>query len=242
MKLVCAALPLFSLSAQAGPIPPPAPSAGYLETTCLRYNDGAPNQAEAANIAVSYGYNIGGASRSTGDDYEFAGTAPYPFKEFGLYYYDSGEFAGNAYYGLGGSVEQQQAAPSEDRKKFDAKCKACNPNELFWQGNCFKVPAPCDKYFDDGELTQAEAADVAVSYGYNLGGNGYEFAGTAPYPFKEFGLYYYDSGDFAGNAYFGLGGSVSQQQEAPSVDRLKFDAECKACKPSETFLSGKCYL
>jgi len=241
MKLVCAALPLFSLSAQAGPIPPPAPSAGYLETTCLRYNDGAPNQAEAANIAVSYGYKIGGG------EYEFAGTAPYPFKEFGLYYYDSGEFAGNAYFGLGGTVEQQQAAPSGDRLKFDAKCKACNPNELFWQGNCFKVPAPCDKYFDDGELTQAEAADVAVSYGYDLGGNGWEFAGEVREngefgKFLEYGLYYYDSGKYAGIAFFGLGGSVDQQQAAPSTNRKRFAAECKACKPSETFLSGKCYL
>merc|ERR1719461_288330 len=64
---------------------------------------------------------------------------------------------------------------------------------------------------------------IATSHGLKLGGGGYAFFGDYP----EYGLYYYDSGEYAGMAFFGLGGDVEKQKARKSGGRLRVTKRCK---------------
>merc|ERR1712014_92140 len=102
---------------------------------------------------------------------------------------------------------------------------------------------PCLKTFGDALLTEAEARVIAKSYGLSPGGKGqgYDFnEGDAP------GLYWYETGDYKGIAYFGAGGDVTSQRIAlaPKVGvgrRLRLPEKCRACKDSDVMIGGECY-
>jgi len=114
------------------------------------------------------------------------------------------------------------------------------------------VQNSCAKNWGDETITEEEAAKIAFSYGLKLGGGGYEFAGNASVdgPYKEYGLFWYKEGEYAGTAFFGLldtkGKSwvkmrIEQQKSPTTGDRFRLPEDCVACSPGDFMISGECW-
>merc|ERR1711865_231535 len=63
-------------------------------------------------------------------------------------------------------------------------------------------------------LTEDACATIAIANGVELGGVGYDFAGT----YGTKGCYWYSSGTYGGKAYFGTGGSDADMQTLGSLN------------------------
>jgi len=88
---------------------------------------------------------------------------------------------------------------------------------LKWSGE------DCSGISENDFLTQGQASIIANSHGLKLGGNGYAFAGN----YGTKGLYYYKSGRYAGMAFFGLGGSRSDQKAGVSGGKFRLPQRCR---------------
>merc|ERR1719461_2114690 len=111
---------------------------------------------------------------------------------------------------------------------------------------------PGAKNWGDQTITQEEAAEIALSHGLKLGGGGYAFVGIASVdgPYKEYGLFWYKEGEYAGTAFFGLldtkGKSwvkmrIEQQKSPTTGDRFRLPEDCVACSPGDFMISGECW-
>ena len=113
---------------------------------------------------------------------------------------------------------------------------------------------PCKEYFNDCNfLTVEEAQAIAESYGLSIGGDGFPFA-VEGYDNKGLYIYPYHS-KYAGNAYYGVGGDVYDQQttdigayEVPgdgSQYRLptytSLGRACKTCDEGDFLYAGNCF-
>jgi hypothetical protein len=134
---------------------------GITNNVCNTEND-------CKKLAESLGLQIGGGG------FSFAG----PYETKGLYSYNSGKYAGMAFFGRGGTEEQMKASVHGQKYR----------------------PVPC--------TSEDDCKKIAESLGLQLGGCGYDFAG----PYETKGLYSYNSGKYAGMAFFGRGGTEAQMK------------------------------
>ena len=150
-------------------------------------------QDECAAAADAQGLQQGGAG------YDFAG----PFGTKGCYSYDSGKYQGMAYFGTGGTESEMAAVPAPP--KYRIPCAPSAPN----------MPPPVGEHHDpnmqpglavnsdvEGDAQcntedSCEAAAVAEGLTYV----------TAKTEYTTKGCYGYSSGSYAGNVYFGMGGT-----------------------------------
>jgi len=54
-----------------------------------------------------------------------------------FFWYKDGAYNGNAYFGLGGSIENQRVALSRGKFRLPEKCVACGPEEIMIAGVCY---------------------------------------------------------------------------------------------------------
>jgi len=148
---------------------------------CEPYSEEACRKA-----ALNAGLELGG------DGYEFAGD--YGTKGCYAYVKAHGKYAGNAYYGTGGSVAEMS---TDLQPKFRPRYYQVGMHVKLWyrrRRSGLSVPRPYSQ----------EACEQAVQrWGLQLGGGGKEFAGA----YETKGCYAYRSGEFKGMAFYGTGGS-----------------------------------
>jgi len=75
----------------------------------------------------------------------------------------------------------------------------------------------CSSFYGTSESCKQASIDL----GLELGGDGYSFAGS----YSTKGCYTYKSGDKKGIAYFGTGGSASEEKAKPSSPKIRLDCE-----------------
>jgi len=137
------------------------------------------------------GANPGGSYQFTGD-YGQKGCYLYSEnvddKSYAFYKLHGGRMVRPTYYGEGGTTAEISGGATPPQYRVPGyDCKPCEPYSL-------------------------EACIRAVfSKNMHMGGKGYEFAS---FSHSQKGCYTYSSGDYAGYAYYGLGGSASENQAA----------------------------
>mmetsp|Transcript_145532 Transcript_145532/g.268314 ORF Transcript_145532/g.268314 Transcript_145532/m.268314 type:complete len:440 (-) Transcript_145532:165-1484(-) len=118
---------------------------------------------------------------------------------------------GDCFFGTGGTPSQKTAHPAAP--KYRVPGSLCEP---------------CDPY------TEQACLQAALMNGLHIGGSpdkAYEFAGD----YSTKGCYYYSNGDYAGYAYYGLGGTLEENEAPVSGDyKLRVPGyDCSVVEPGE---------
>jgi hypothetical protein len=154
---------------------------------------------ECRTAATNLGLGIGGAG------FAFAGD----YSEVGCYTYQSGQYAGMAWYGYtdaGTEVTDESALAALQLPK----------SRLPGTYDCTPPPSSIHCGFSEDECRSA-----ATRQGLQIGGAGWAFSGD----YSEVGCYSYQSGQYAGMAWYGYtdaGTGVTTASELPALTLPKY--------------------
>jgi len=156
----------------------------------------------------------------------------------GCYFYESGNFAGSAFYGTGGSIEEKRRKLALPQIRVaDVQCggemytatPTSNPTMM---PTYIPTMTPTATPTDDPANPKPKACsekenckNAALKLGLRIGGKGYSFAGN----YRTKGCYFYASGKYAGFAYYGTGGSIAEKSTILTFPKKRVaDVQCSA--------------
>lgn len=145
----------------------------------------------------------------------------------GCYFYESGEYAGSAFYGTGGSVEEKGSKLTLPQIRVaDIQCSGeITPTNI---PTITTTATPTDDPIKRKQKACSEKENcksAALKLGLRIGGKGYSFAGN----YKTKGCYFYASGKYAGIAYYGTGGSTAEKSTILTLPKQRVaDVQCSA--------------